>query len=228
MDPVENQSELDKFLYIISHDLKAPIISIQGYVSLIKKGLNTQISQNMKNYMDRIQINAERLETMVNGLIELSRIGRTDTDREELNLGSLLSELSSQFNPRFKDKSGQFVVKDDLQAILANRGRIKQLFEILLDNSLRHSNRPDVLIFQEPTKEKNTVGICYFDQGGLVAKERVEEIFKLFYTTQGCENGKCLGLGLTLARRILVKHGGWIWAESIEPSGVKFHMTFPK
>ncbi len=228
MEMLENQEELEEFLYIVSHDLKAPIISIQGYVNLLTERHGARLSPEIKRYLDRIQVNSHRLEDMVNGLVELSRIGRTDTQRELIDLSSIISDLFSQYSSRIEERQGKFNFQKDLPGFLANRERIYQLFGILLDNTLRFSDRVEIDIIEEPAGEPEKIGICYFDPGARIPKERLEEIFKLFYNTKDIKGYNSIGLGLTQARRILEKHGGGIWAEALDLSGVKFHMSFSK
>lgn len=228
---VEKAEELEAFVYTISHDLKAPVISLQGLASLLQAELGGNLSPNAAFYLERIQANAEQMQRLIAELLELSRIGRLREPRRSVPMRELVEEVLAELHGQIELKQARIRIADTLPTVIGERMRLRQVWANLISNALRFS-RPEVPPEIEIGAREEQKGIVAFfvrDNGIGIAPEHQEKVFEIFYRVAGkYHDDEGTGVGLAIVKRIVQAHGGRVWVESEGlGKGSTFWFTLP-
>ena len=225
----EKSREMESFLYSVSHDLKAPLISIQGYAETLDEEYGSLLKGDGAMYVERIRKNASLMESLIIDLLELSRIGRVSADLELVDMNDLCSELSARVGDRFRQAGGELRVAADLPPVRGERKRLAQLFNNLVDNAYkyRHPERPPIV---EITAERGEIDVTYSvkDNGRGIPASAHAKLFEIFQRvhTPGMDDPGGTGMGLAIVKRIVETYRGIITLESREGEGTTFHISF--
>ncbi len=228
---VEKAEELESFIYTVSHDLKAPVISLQGLASLLRMELGENLSPNAAFYLERIQANAEQMKRLIAELLELSRIGRVREPRRPIPMRELVEEVLAELHGQIELKRARIHVANTLPTVVGERTRLRQVWANLITNALRFC-RPEVPPEIEIGAREESPGVVAFfvrDNGIGIAPEHQEKVFEVFYRVEGKYHGdEGTGVGLAIVRRIVQAHGGRVWVESEGiGKGSTFWFTLP-
>ncbi len=234
--------ELESFVYTISHDLKAPLVSLNGFSGALQKGYESQLGEEGRHYLERIQANVAHMEALIKSLLELSRIGQVVGAIEEIDVGPLLREIRDALAVRLKEAGAEFVVQEPLPTVCADRGRIYQVFVNLIDNAVKFRSAERALRIEVGCRQES--GFFRFhvaDNGIGIAPQYHEQIFAPFRKLHPEIEG--VGIGLALVKKIVEHHGGRAWVENPsaeftpskpegpgtgnEGAGVTFYFTLP-
>jgi signal transduction histidine kinase len=218
--------ELESFVYTVSHDLKAPLISLDGFSSMLQKKFHDQLGQQGQHYLNRIQANVAHISALVTHLLELSRIGRVVGPIEEIDVAALLRETQEELAVRLAEAGAEFVTHKPLLTIHADRSRIRQVFANLIDNAVkfRSEDRP-LRIEVGHRRESGCYRFHVVDNGLGIAPQYQKQIFNPFRRLDAETEGA--GMGLALVKKIVEHHGGRIWVESEVGKGSTFYFTLP-
>ena len=219
--------ELEAFVYTISHDLKAPLVSLNGFSSVLQKEYESQLGEEGKHYLERIRANVAHMEALTTSLLELSRIGQVLGPIEEIDVGPLLREIRDELAVRLKEAGAEFVVQEPLPTIRADRGRIYQVFVNLIDNAVKFRSAERALRIEMGCRQES--GFYRFhvaDNGIGIAPQHHEKIFTPFRKLHPEIEG--VGIGLALVKKIVKHHGGRVWLESEAGKGSTFYFTIPR
>ena len=218
--------ELESFVYTISHDLRAPLVSMDGFYSLLKRESQDQLGEQGQHYLERIRANVAHMNTLVTELLELSRIGRVVGPEEEIDVGVLLREIEEELVLKLEQEGVEFIVQQPLPAVRGDRGRIRQVFANLIENAVKFRSLERGLRIEVGCEEER--GFYRFhvrDNGIGILPQYQEQIFEPFrQLDRGIEG---VGMGLALVKRIVEHHGGRIWVESELGKGSTFYFTIP-
>ncbi|MFH2119566.1 MAG: ATP-binding protein, partial [Pseudomonadota bacterium] len=216
--------ELESFVYTISHDLRAPLVSMDGFYSLLKRESQDQLGEQGRHYLERIRANVAHMNTLVTELLELSRIGRVVGPEEEIDVGALLREIEEVL--ALKLEGVEFIVQQPLPAVRGDRGRIRQVFANLIENAVKFRSLERGLRIEVGCEEER--GFYRFhvrDNGIGILPQYQEQIFEPFrQLDRGIEG---VGMGLALVKRIVAYHRGRFWVESELGKGSTFYFTIP-
>ncbi len=209
----DKNAELERYAYTVSHDLKSPLVTIKGFLGLLEKDLEESDPEQTRADMAHIYGAADQMAQLLDGLLELSRIGRLVHEPELVSLGELAEEAVSLLSGPTVEHSVDVRIASDMPTVRGDRLRLLTVLQNLVDNaikSVRDRQRPRVEIGSRRNGEET---ICYVRDNGTGIDPRYQEkIFGLFEQLE--RNGAGTGIGLTLARRIVEAHGGRIWVES--------------
>jgi signal transduction histidine kinase len=218
--------ELTALVYGISHDLRSPIVTVIGYLELLGTDTADELSDEAKHYLERISLSARYMDSLIRDLLELSRIGRTQTDVETVDLTDLVSDVGAELSRTHPDAS--FAV-DPLPPVAMNPVRARQLFTNLMENAVRHGGRPDiaVAVSAERTPEGDVV-VSVTDNGVGIDEAYRERVFGIFERLDSDMSATTTGtgIGLAMCRKIVEGVDGSIW---IDPSveGTTFKIALP-
>jgi signal transduction histidine kinase len=219
--------EMEAFVYTISHDLKAPLVSLSGFSSVLQKGYESQLGEEGKHYLERIQANVAHMEVLTTSLLELSRIGKVGGSIEEIDLAALLREIRNVLAVRLKEAGADFVVQEPLSTVRADRVRIHQVFVNLIENAAKFRSAERALRIEVGCRQES--GFYRFhvaDNGIGIAPQYHEQIFAPFQKLHPEIEG--VGIGLALIKKIVEHYGGRVWVESEAGKGSTFYFTIPK
>jgi signal transduction histidine kinase len=239
--------ELEQILYVTSHDLRSPLVNVDGYskeldysikelmssienlpvTSNIKEIITPIVNKDIPESLHYIHISVAKMETLLKGILNLSRLGRSELKIEEIDMNEMMTDIID--SNRFR--LNELKIKTEISKLPNYKGdsaQINQVFSNLLDNAIKYSDseRSSVINISGYT-DKNQLVYCIEDNGFGIAPENQDKIFEIFYQLEpGRVKGE--GMGLTIANRILEKHNGKIWIESELGKGSKFFVSLPK
>ncbi|MEK7397107.1 MAG: ATP-binding protein [Candidatus Poribacteria bacterium] len=224
-----SNEELNSFVYIVSHDLKAPLVSIQGFSTILSKDYKDQFDDNGKMYVDRIMKNSERMGTLIDNLLELSRIGRIKGKEGTINISNMISEISEEISSQIQEKGTKLIVKGDMPTILGDQTRIKQIFANLISNANK---------FMGDDNEVPTIEVGYDSQNGChrfyvkdngigIDKQYHNKVFQIFQRLDDIKT-EGTGVGLAIVKKIVESFGGNLWLDSEKGKGTTMYFTIPK
>ncbi|MDU9049591.1 MAG: HAMP domain-containing sensor histidine kinase [Candidatus Electrothrix sp. Rat3] len=225
-----SNEELEQFVYTVSHDLKSPIVTSMGFISIIRKLASQGKYEQAVAKLDRVATANERMSQLIKDLLELSRVGRMDMSKKRLDLNELLSNLAKNQSIRLRNAGFTSETTSELPVIYANESRVLQVFENILSNALKYAHNDEggrMEIYA--AEDEDWWYIFCKDNGPGIPLEYHEKIFGLFYRLEANTEGT--GVGLAVVKKIMKFHGGDIRVEpqtGIEGEGAVFRLTFPK
>jgi PAS domain S-box-containing protein len=223
----ERNEELDCFVYMASHDLKAPLRSIANLSEWIADDLNDQLPDDTQQQFQLLRQRVKRMDGLIDGLLRYSRIGRQDIETEIVDVAQLLAETIDSLAP---PPTFQIEILSPLPTLNAKRILLSQVFANLLSNAIKHHDRTDgrIEIAAEDVGERYQFSIA--DDGpGIPEGEGRERMFEIFQTLQPSISSDNTGIGLALVKKIIEGEGGRIWLED-NPlgKGARFCFTWLK
>ena len=220
-------TELERFTYTVSHDLKSPLITISGFLGLLEADAKSGNMEKFKEDLQRIQNAAEKMQRLLNELLELSRIGRIVNPPSDTPFANIVEEGLSLTKGRLMAKHIQVHVEENLPIVRGDRPRLVEVLQNLIDNAANFmGDQPAPLIEIGMRQQGNEQVFFVKDNGAGIEPAYHERIFGLFDKLDPKSEGT--GVGLALAKRIVEVHGGRIWVESEgKDKGSVFHFTLP-
>jgi PAS domain S-box-containing protein len=220
-------SELERFTYTVSHDLKSPVVTIKGFLGFIKQDIAAGNMERFHSDLERIGNAAQKMEQLLRDLLELSRIGRLMNPPKEIPFESLVRETLELVHGQIEACGAVVHVQPDLPVIHGDRPRLIEVLQNLLDNAAKYmGDQPNPRIEIGQRGEENGRLVFYVKDNGMgVAPEHHERIFGLFNKLDAQSEGT--GVGLALVKRIIEFHGGRVWVEGDAGKGSTFLFTLP-
>lgn len=223
-----NKAELDAFVYRVSHDLKAPVVSLYGMASIVSEDYGEKLGEQGKHYLGRIMANAGFIERLIADLLAYSRVGRKELSPERIQPDTVVQRVLGQFSKEIAEKKIRVEVHSPLPELFFIRGQLEQLFSHLISNAVRFmGNQPNPVI--EIGGGATDEGLTFYvrDNGIGIDPQYHQIIFGVFERLKEIET-EGTGMGLALARKILDLAGGKIWTESKKGEGAAFYFSLPK
>lgn len=223
----KKNEELERFTYTASHDLKAPLITIRGYVSYIEKDAKTGNYQRLLKDTQRISEAAEKMHRLLNELLELSRIGRVMNKAEEISFYNIARDAVERVENQLQEKNVKIIIQSNLPNVYVDKERMIEVVQNLVDNAIKFMGKQRNPCIEIGSKNIENKKVYFVKDNGIgIRKEFHEKIFGLFDKLNSESEGT--GIGLALVKRIIEVHGGEIWVESEEGKGAEFYFTLPK
>jgi DNA-binding response OmpR family regulator len=220
-------SELEAFSYSVSHDLRAPLRSIDGFSRLLLEDCEDKLDSQGQDYLRRVCESAKRMGELIDDLLSLSRVGRTELKRSLVDLSSITTAAFEELRKRDPDRLVELNVADHL-LVEADSGLMRVAFDNLLGNAWKFTAKvPEARI--EVGAEHKPGGAVFFvrDNGAGFDMKYAEKLFRPFQRMHAESDFSGTGIGLATVHRIIDRHGGRIWAESAVGQGATFYFTIP-
>ena len=220
-------TELERFTYTVSHDLKSPLITIGGFLGYLEEDISKDNSDRVGRDIQRIREAVEKMQRLLNELLELSRIGRLMNPPETISFETIVHEALALVSGQLEARQIQVVVDAKLPNVYGDRSRLIEIVQNLVDNSAKFmGNQPTPKIEVSIRRDKDETIFFVKDNGIGIEPQYHEKIFGLFERLNPSVEGT--GIGLTLVKRIVEVHGGRIWVESGgRGMGATFCFTLP-
>ncbi|MCB9233969.1 MAG: GHKL domain-containing protein [Bacteroidia bacterium] len=217
--------DLDRFAYIVSHDLKTPLRGIRNLSTWIAEDLGENLPQEIKDHITLLQKQVLKMDSLIEGVLKYSRAARELLHLEPV----MISELLEEIRKSLQGKNGiKVVVKGDMPILTTSRSMLEQVFSNLIHNAVLHHDKTEgeVVISCE-----NLDGFTRFtveDDGPGISPEYHQKIFEIFQTLGTNKNEENTGVGLAIVKKIIQEAGGAITLESDKGKGARFSFTWPK
>jgi PAS domain S-box-containing protein len=221
-------AELERFTYAVSHDLKSPLITIKGFLGFLREDAHKGNLQRLDSDIQRIDDAADKMQMLLNDLLELSRIGRLVNQPQSIDLNKMIAEVLELLHGRIHAGKINVRVEENLPNVYGDRPRLFEVLQNLVDNAAKFIGpqpNPSIEIGQEGTTEDGAPILFVRDNGIGIDPKFKDRIFGLFDKLDPHTDGT--GIGLALAKRIIEFHGGRIWVESELGKGTSFYFTLP-
>lgn len=218
----------------VSHELKTPLTSLRMALYLLLEQNLSALSQQQKELLEDARTDADRLLRILDTLLDLTRLesGVSPLERSQIGVSALLRQIAGEAHP-FIDNAGQrlaVVIAPELNgaAVSVDEARIRHVFINLLTNASKYTSPGGFITLSAAPEEGGFIRFSVRDQGPGIPAESIGRIFERFYRAPNQENRMGVGLGLAIAREIVVAHGGSIACTSVEGEGSEFYVVLPR
>jgi signal transduction histidine kinase len=221
-------AELERFTYTVSHDLKSPLITVEGYLGYLEKDVANGRADRVQTDVSRVRSATQKMHGFLDELLALSRVGRVANPTEEVALGNTVREALSLVAGPIAERKVRVEVAGDLPVVFGDHRRLVEVFQNLIENAVKFMGdqpRPRVEIGASEDREEV---VCYVRDNGVGINPRYHQrVFELFDKLDPKSDGT--GVGLALVKRIVEVHGGRIWVESEgQGHGCSFCLVLPR
>lgn len=224
---ISKNKELERFAYIVSHDLKEPLRTIKAFSEILKNKFSSELKSEANTYIDFIISSSERLTSLVNGILNYSKLEKDEKIFETTDLNLIVKKIFKDLEIVVKEKNANIKV-ENLPEVYCDPLQIRQLFQNLISNSIKFSRDGVAPEIHLSAKELNNKFLFTLQDNGIGIEEAFQEkAFSMFrqLNPRGKFDGQ--GIGLALCKRIIERHEGDIWIESDGKTGTTFHFTIP-
>ncbi len=219
-------AEMEQFAYIVSHDLKSPLVTMLGFVGLLREDLGENVRPEVTDGLNRIGGAATRMSQLIDDLLELSRVGRVKDESRPVDLETLVDQLRQDLAEEFHRVGAELIVERPLAAVHADPRRLQQVLQNLLTNAVKYGctrAEPKIWVSAEQRAGGTRIGVR--DNGPGINAAHHERIFRLFEQAEPGQGGT--GVGLALIAKIVQAHGGRCGVDSSPGNGAAFWVEFP-
>jgi PAS domain S-box-containing protein len=221
--------ELEAFSYSVSHDLRAPLRHVMGFVELLQKDAGPSLSEKSLGHLATISQSAKRMGNLIDDLLAFSRVGRSETEKTEVNLDQLVQETLGDFRV---DAKGRNIVWNihPLPTVRADRALLRLVLVNLISNAMKFTSKraeAKIEIGCAPGGVGETV-IFVRDNGAGFDPRYAHKLFGVFQRLHSQDEFAGTGIGLANVKRIINRHGGRVWAEGVVDGGASFYFSIPR
>jgi PAS domain S-box-containing protein len=217
--------ELKDFAYVVSHDLKAPLRGISQLGQWLVQDYGDAFDEEGKRMIDLLINRVKRMDGLIGGILEYSRIGRIIGKNVEINLDRLVKEVIDSIAP---PGDIQILIESELPVIIGDKTRIAEVFQNLVENAVKFMDKSEGEITINCADEGAWRTFSVADNGPGIDPKYHEKIFQIFQTLESRDIRESTGVGLALVKKIVEFYGGKIWVESTTGKGSKFSFRLPK
>jgi PAS domain S-box-containing protein len=225
-DLTRSNKDLEQFAYVASHDLQEPLRAVAGFVELLRRSVGNSLDSKAAGYMDFAVDGAKRMQLLINGLLEYSRVGQ-DEKHEKTHARAALDTALKNLRSAIQE-SGAEVVADELPAVHFDSTQLTQLFQNLIGNAIRFRGKEIPRVHIGVRRESDRWQFAVSDNGIGIEPQYAERIFLIFQRLHGRGDYPGTGIGLAICKKIVERHKGRIWVESKPGEGATFCFTIPE
>jgi signal transduction histidine kinase len=220
--------EMESFSYSVSHDMRAPLRTINGYSKIIEKKYGQLLDDDGKEVLQTITDEATRMGKLIDDLLAFSRLGRQDVQKTRVDMNELAGQALKEVLRSEENATKSSISIDNLPSVMADPNLIHQVLTNLLSNAVKYSGRNEEPLIQIGSY-KEARAIVYFvkDNGAGFDMQYYNKLFGVFQRLHSQEEFKGTGIGLAIVQKIITRHGGRVWADSTLGRGTTFYFSLP-
>ena len=227
MELKRSNKELEQFAYVASHDLQEPLRMVSSFTQLLERKYKGKLDQDADDYIKFAVDGAQRMQQLINDLLAYSRVTTGGKKFEMVNMENILTESLSNLKLSVEENNAT-ITHESLPYVRADQSQVVQLFQNLIGNAIkfRREEPPEIHISAQNSGDKWIFQVS--DNGIGIDPQYVNHIFKVFQRLHGRENYPGTGIGLSICKKIVERHGGEMWVNSKLGKGSQFFFTISK
>ena len=224
---VAANKELEAFSYSVSHDLRAPLRHVAGFVQLLQANAKDKLDETGARYLEVIAGAAKKMGELIDDLLSFSRTGRAQMHREPIPLGPLVDECRRELEPEMRGREIEWRI-GELPEVEADRALLRQVLANLLGNAVKYSRKQAAARIEVSARRAGEeIVVCVRDNGAGFDMKYADKLFGVFQRLHTEAEFEGTGIGLANVHRIVVRHGGRVWAEGEVDKGAAFYFSLP-
>ncbi|OGU26769.1 MAG: hypothetical protein A2X66_05895 [Ignavibacteria bacterium GWA2_54_16] len=219
--------ELEAFTYSVAHDLRAPLRHVSGYVELLAKRFQSELSEKGVHYLDSIADSVHQMGKLIDNLLQFSRTGRAQMRRMELEMNGIVQETVESVIKDNPDRVIEWIVRQ-LPSVYGDDATVRLVWMNLLSNAVKFTRTREKAVIEIGAKVE-TEEVIFFvrDNGVGFEMKYAQKLFGVFQRLHSTEEFEGTGIGLANVHRIVMRHGGRTWAEAELNKGATFYFSIP-
>lgn len=223
-----SNKELGAFAYSVSHDLRAPLRHLDGFLTLLRQRSYDTLDDSSRHYIDAVLTASKRMGTLIDDLLQFSRLGRASMRKEVVMLNDIVTALKMELQHEIQGRKVLWNV-GSLPPVTADRGMMHQVFQNLLANALKftRTRQQAEIIITGALDEAGNVIVSVADNGVGFDMAYYDKLFQVFQRLHGENEFEGTGIGLANVRKIVERHDGRVWARSTLGTGTTFYVSLP-
>lgn len=227
-DIQRSNKELEQFAYVASHDLQEPLRMVSSYMQLLQRRYKDKLDNDANDFINYAVDGSKRMQELIRDLLAYSRVGsRPGKELEPIDTETVLDHAIRNLGVSIKE-SGAVITHGSMPTMFADGLQITQLFQNLISNAIKYCNEVPPRIHISAEQNKKAVTFSVSDNGIGIDPQYYERIFTIFQRLHSREKYSGTGIGLAICKKIVERHNGKIWVESLPGEGSTFYFTIPK
>jgi len=217
--------ELEAFSYSVSHDLRAPLRSIDGFSQALLEDYTEKLDAQGKDYFQRVRSATQKMSELIDGMLTLSRLARGEMKRSPVDLSLMVKSLASEFKKAQPERNVEFAIAEDVK-VNGDKQMLQVAMENLLSNAMKFTNKHQSARIEFGVTRAEGKTACFVrDDGAGFDMLYSDKLFVPFQRLHAITEFPGIGIGLTTVQRIIHRHGGKVWAEGAVEKGATFYFT---
>lgn len=225
-DLARSNQELEQFAYVASHDLQEPLRIVAGYAQLLTKRYRGTLGEDADEFIEYMVDGVRRMQALIDALLQYSRVGRKGREMAPVDLDVAFDDAMANLQAAIEESQAR-VTRDDLPDVVADRLQLAQLFQNLIGNALKFKGEEPPAVHVGAERHNGEWILEVRDNGIGIEPQYVDRIFDIFERLHSRERYDGTGIGLSICKKIVERHGGRIWVESDAGRGSAFRFTIP-
>jgi len=220
--------EMESFSYSVSHDLRAPLRHINGFADILISEYYNQLPHDARHYLNTISDSARKMGTLIDDLLSFSRTGRAEIVRSTFNMSLVVEDALSQIKPSVKDRKIDYIISP-LPEVYSDYNLLRQVWINLIDNAVKYTKPKENALISIGFEEENDKLLFHISDNGVGFDMKYsQKLFGVFQRLHSSDQFDGTGIGLANVQRIILRHGGTVWANAEVDKGASFFFSIPK
>ena len=217
--------DLDAFSYSVSHDLRAPLRAIAGFNRILLKEYGPCLDATAREYLESVRDNAIQMGQLVDDLLAFSRLGRRSIAKQDISVAAIVEQVLREVRPRYEGRNIEVTVSE-LPRVQGDPALLKQVFINLIDNAIKYTRMREEAVIEIGSSEADGERVFFVkDNGAGFDMQYADKLFGVFQRLHRQEDFEGTGVGLAIVQRVIMRHGGRIWADAAVDKGATFYFT---